>query len=56
MLTLALGPIEGRVIPKTQKMELDAPLLKTQQYKVEIAGKVEHFRDRSSALRYPSVS
>ena len=28
------GSIPGRVIPKTQKMVLDATLLNTQQYKV----------------------
>ena len=35
-----LGSIPGRVIPKTQKIVLDASLLNTQQYKVEIKGKV----------------
>ena len=29
----------GRVIPKTQKMVLDASLLKTQSYEVRIKGK-----------------
>ena len=29
-----LGLIQGRVIPKTQKMVLDACLLNTQHYKV----------------------
>ena len=29
-----LGSIPGRVIPKTQKMVLDATLLNTQHYKV----------------------
>ena len=33
--------IPGRVIPKTQKMVLDAALLSTQHYKVRIKGKVE---------------
>ena len=33
--------IPGRVIPKTQKMVLDANLLNTQHYKVGIKGKVE---------------
>ena len=33
------GSIPGRVIPKTQKMELDASLLNTQHYKVQIKGK-----------------
>ena len=36
-----LGSIPGRVIPKTQKMVLDASLLNTQYYKVRIKGKVE---------------
>ena len=36
-----LGSIPGRVIPKTQKMVLDASLLNTQHYKVWIKGKVE---------------
>ena len=35
------GSIIGRVIPKTQKMVLDAALLITQHYKVRIKGKVE---------------
>ena len=35
------GSIPGRVIPKTQKMVLDAGLLKTRNYKVRIKGKVE---------------
>ena len=34
----------GRVIPKTQKMVLDADLLCTQHYKVRIKGKVEQSR------------
>ena len=33
--------IPGRVIPKTQKMVLDAALLNTQHYKVRVKGKVE---------------
>ena len=40
-----LGSIPGRVIPKTQKMVLDASLLNTQHYKVWIKGKVEQSRD-----------
>ena len=35
-----LGSIPGWVIPKTQKMVLDASLLNTQHYKVRIKGKV----------------
>ena len=34
------GSITGRVVPKTQKMVLDAALLNTQHYKVRIKGKV----------------
>ena len=34
------GLIPGWVIPKTQKMVLDASLLNTQHYKVWIKGKV----------------
>ena len=40
-----LGSIPGRVIPKTQKMVLDASLLSTQHYKVRIKGKVEQSRE-----------
>ena len=47
-----LGSIPGRVIPKTQKMVLDASLLNTQHYKVRIQGKVEQSRERNSALPY----
>ena len=39
-----LGSIAGRVIAKAQKMVLDAFLLKTQQHKVGIKGKVEQSR------------
>ncbi len=40
-----LGSIPGRVIPKTKKMVLDATLLNTQQYKVEIKGKVKQSKE-----------
>ena len=40
-----LGSIPGQVIPKTQKMVLDASLLNTQHYKVRIKGKVELSRE-----------
>ena len=40
-----LVSIAGRVIPKTQKMVLDASLLNTQHYKVRIKGKVEQSRE-----------
>ena len=45
-----LGSISGRVIPKTQKMVLDASLLNTQHYKVWIKSKVGQSWERSSAL------
>ena len=47
--------IPGQVIPKTQKMVLDATLLNTQHYKVQIKGKVEQSRERNCALPYTSV-
>ena len=50
-----LGSILGRVIPKTQKMVLDASLLNTQHYKVWIKGKVELSRESSSTLPYTFV-
>ena len=40
-----LGSIPGRVIPKTQKMVLDASLLNIQHYKVWIKGKIEQSRE-----------
>ena len=42
------------VIPKTQKMVLDASLLNIQYYKVSIKGKMQQFREWSSALSYTS--
>ena len=50
-----LGSIQGRVIPKTQKIVFDALLLNTQHYKVWIKGKVEQSKERSSALPYTLV-
>ena len=44
------GSIPCRVIPKTQKMVLDAALLNTQHYKIRIKGKVEQSGESSSAL------
>ena len=49
------GSIPGQVIPKTQNMELDATLLKTQHYKVGNKGKVEQSREWSSTLPYTLV-
>ena len=47
---LANGPgdrvsIPGRIIPKTQKMVLDAALLNTQHYKVRIKGRAIHGKE-----------
>ena len=50
-----LDSIPGRVIPKTQKMVLDASLPNNQHYKVRNKGKVEQPRERSSALPYTLV-
>ena len=47
--------IQGRFIPKTQKLVLDAALLSTQHYTVRIKGKVEPSNEQSSALSYTSV-
>ena len=45
-----LGSIPGRVISKTLKMVRNTSLLKTQQYKVRIKGKVKKLMERSSVL------
>ena len=50
-----LGSIPDQVIPKTQKMVLDATLLNTQHYKARIKGKVEQSREWCSTLPYTSV-
>ena len=49
------GSIPGRVIPKTQKMVLDAALLNTQHCKVWIKDKVDLSRETSIALLYTVV-
>ena len=51
-----LGSIPGRVIPKTQKMVLDASLLNTQHYKVRIKGKVEQSREGVATSSTPWCS
>ena len=51
-----LGSVPGRVIPKTQKMILDASLLNTQHYKVRIKGKVEQSREGVAPSRTPWCS
>ena len=43
-----LGSIPGRIVLKTQKMELDVALLNTQHCKVRIKGKVEQSSEWSS--------
>ena len=50
-----LGSVSGRVIPKTQKIVLDAALRNTRHYKLRIKGKVEQSEVRSSALSYTLV-
>ena len=45
----------GRVVPKIQKMEFDAYLFNTEQYKVTIEGKVDQSRERSNAISYTVV-
>ena len=50
-----LGSIPGQVIAKTQKMMLDASLLKTQHYKLRVKGKVCQSLARSSILSYTVV-
>ena len=50
------GSIPSRVIPKTQKMVVDATLLNTQHYKVRIKSKVEKFREWSSTLHLDVVA
>ena len=49
------GSIPGRVIPKTQKMVLDAALLIIQHYKVRIKCKVEQSWELCSTLHYTLV-
>ena len=52
---LGLNPGLPGLIPRTQKMVLDASLLNTQHYKVRIKYKVEQSRGRSSTLPYTLV-
>ena len=49
------GSVLGWVIPKTQKMVLDAALLNTQHHNVRIKGKVEQFKEWSSTHTYTLV-
>ncbi len=50
-----LSSIPGRVIPKTQKMVLNASLLDTRYYKVGIKGKMGQSWEWSCALPYMLV-
>ena len=49
------GSISGRVIPKTQKMVLDAALLNIQHCKELMKGKVELSREWNNPRPYASV-
>ena len=49
------GSILGQVIPKTQKLVLDAAFLNTQHYKIRIKGKVEQSKEWSSAFPYTAL-
>ena len=49
------GSSLGRVILKIKKMLLDAALLNTHLYKVQIKGKENQSKESSSALHYNSV-
>ena len=51
-----LGSIPGQVIPKTQKMVLEATLLNTQQYMVRIKDKVEQSREGVAPSPTPQCS
>ena len=50
-----LGSIPSPVIPKTQKMLLDAVLFSTQHYKVKIKAQMEQSREWISALLSTSL-
>ena len=49
------GSIPSQVIPKAQKMVLDAGLFNTQHYQVQIKGKLEESREVSNFLTYISL-
>ena len=50
------GSVQGQVIPKTQKMALDAALLNAQHYKVWIKVKVEQSRNGVEPTPTPRCS
>ena len=49
------GSIPGRIIPKSQKMVLDASLLNTQNYKVQIKSKRSNPEKRVVPSPYTSL-
>ena len=49
------GSVPSRVLPKTQKMVLDAIWLNTQHYKIRIKGYMEQSREWYSAFLCTSV-
>ena len=49
------GSIPGHVIPRTQKIVLEASLLNTQHYKIWMKGKMKQSREKSNALPYTLV-
>ena len=49
------GSIPSQIIPKTQKIVLDATLLNTRYYKVEIKSKVKQSREWSCTLPFTLV-
>ena len=50
-----LGSFPSQIIPKIQKMVLDASLLTTQHYKVGMKGTVGQSKEKISALSYTLV-
>ena len=50
-----LGSMPGWIIPKTQKLVLDATLLNTQYYKIRIKTKVDQSREKSCILPFTLV-
>ena len=55
LLSQFLYLFHERYFQRRKKMVLDTSLLNIQHYKICIKGKVEQFRERSSALSYTSV-
>ena len=55
MRPMVQGSTPGQVIPKIQKIALDAAWLNTQDYKVGINGKVKQFREKKNTLSNNSM-